>query len=215
MSKLSKAARQEERIKEGRKKKRLHAFLALSVVVANSWLEGLNGGNQVMDSYYPPITLPPKEEKFVRAQWEKILRWRDAVVAVLGIRSFERMGRPFFEEVHAKLEMAKSLIRAHLPDAPEEDHLRVLTYIVYTALYDLAILEQDTRKPMRYLVQTLGTLADHLIDRDSPLVDTMNKVYWGTRDAWQEYPDWTRGGEIEWGPSAQDLYLAEKAKAKA
>jgi hypothetical protein len=57
--------------------------------------------------------------------------------------------------------------------------------------------------------QALNTLADRLLPKDSPLVHPMSEAYWLTRDAWQEYPDWTRGGTLEWTPSEQEIYERE------
>lgn len=160
---------------------------------------------------FKPVEVDAKEARYIKMMSGKIGKARDAVVRMLGVDSFD-LGMSFFRTADEKLQVISNAVIKHLPaDTSRADQLRTITYIIYTAFHDLRILTDDQRPEVKKLISALGTLANHLIDRDSPLVHPMSWAYWETRDAMQEYPDWTRGGEVEWGPSEQTLYERGKA----
>lgn len=210
---MTKRERDELRQKEARRRMCLHHFLALCVCFEYAWAYGLDGGGSTdAGTTYLPVNLPPAERKFVIEQWQKIVKWRMKLVEGLNDgRNWERGKQGFYTDANAKLEMIEDKAKEFWPEGTREDFLIIQTYILHAAFHDYAILRDDRRPALRYLAQTLGTLVNRLMPKDSPLVEPMNKVYWATRDAWQEWPDWTRGGELEWGESEQDKYLKEKA----
>lgn len=213
MSKKSKAQRDEDRRREAVRRMRLHTFIALLIPVMDAWEVGLKGGGQIAEMKYRAVELSPKEARYVKMQAGKVNKARDAVVRLLGLASFEKIGKNFYATADEKLQIVSRAIYDALPeDCPHDDEVRVLTYILYAAFHDLRILTNDGRPEVKRLVSALGCLADYLIPHDSHLVHPMSDVYWKTRDALQEDPDWTRGGEIEWGESAQDKYEKEQRK---
>lgn len=208
-----KAQRNEERRREAIRRMRLHTFIALLIPIMDAWEIGLKGGGEKGKLSFKSIELPSAEARYVRMMSGKIAKARDAVVRMLGVDSFD-VGMSFYRTADTKLQLVSNSVIKHLPeDGTRADQMRVITYIIYTALYDLRWLTEDQRPEVKRLVSVLGTLADHLIDRDSPLVHPMNRVYWETRDIMQEYPDWTLGGTVEWGESEQAKYEREKAEA--
>lgn len=211
MSKKSKAQRDEERRREAVRKMCLHHFLALSVVFENAWINGLAGGGTEGKTYYMPVTLAPTLVKFASEQWQKIVKWRYRFIQSLGgTGEWERASKGFYRDTEAKLRMIEDATKKVWPDGTREDYLIMQTYLLSCAIYDWRALNDDHRQPLRYMEQALNTLTDRLLPKDSPLVHPMSEAYWLTRDAWQEYPDWTRGGTLEWTPSEQELYEREK-----
>jgi hypothetical protein len=179
----------------------------------DAWDFGMKGGGQRGSMYFKPVEVDAKEARYIKMMSGKIGKARDAVVRMLGVDSFD-MGMAFYRTADEKLQVVSHSVIKHLPeDGTRADQMRVITYIIYTAFYDLRWLTEDQRPEVKHLVSVLGTLADHLILRDSPLVHPMNRVYWETRDLIQEYPDWTLGGTVEWGESEQAKYEREKAEA--
>ena len=208
MSKAKKAARAEEM----KRKMCLHHFLALSVIFENAWQYGLAGGGIEGKTRYMSVEIEPTLAKFVREQWNKIAKWRFAYVQSLGgTECFEKASRGFYRDAEAKLRMIEDETRAAWPDGTREDYLIMQTYLLSAAVYDWIILNDVHSAPLRYFEKTLATLTDKLLHRDSPLVHPMSLAYWRTRDKWQENPDWTRGGTLEWTPSEQELYERGKA----
>lgn len=209
---MTKKERDEQRQREARRRMCLHHFMALCVCVENAWMYGLAGGGVWQGTSYLPVKVTASERKFTAAQWDKIAKWRYRLVQDMGGERQWNVGKGgFYTDANAKLEMIKSGTKKAWPDGTHEDYLFMQTYILYCAFHDYAILRDDRRASLRYLVQTLGTLADRFITRDSPLVAPMNEVYWTTRDAWQEYPDWSCGGTVQWGESEQDKWLKQVA----
>ena len=210
---MSKKDRDEARRREAIRRLRLHTFIAILIPIMDAWEVGLKGGGQRGSMYFKPVEVDAKEARYIKMQSGKIKKAQDEVVRMLGVSSFN-VGMSFFRTADTKLQLVSNSVIKHLPvDASRADQLRTITYIIYTAFHDLRILTDDQRPEVKKLISVLGALANHFIDRDSPLVHPMSWAYWETRDAMQEFPDWTRGGEVEWGPSEQDLY--EKAKAAA
>lgn len=213
MSKKSKAQRDEERRKEAIRRLRLHTFIAILIPIMDAWEMGMKGGGQRGSMYFKPVEVDAKEARYIKMQSGKIKKAQDEVVRMLGVDSFD-MGMGFYRTADEKLQTLSLSCIKHLPeDASRADQMRVMTYLIYTAFHDLRIITDDQRPEVKKLISALGALANHLIDRDSPLVHPMSWAYWETRDAMQEYPDWTRGGEVEWGPSEQTKYEREKAEA--
>jgi len=211
MSKGTKARRNEERRRQAVRRMRLQTFIALLIPIMEAWEFGLKGGGQHGSMTFKAVETDANTKRYVTMMNGKIKKARDAVVRVLGIESFD-VGMSFYRTADEKLQVISNAAIKHLPEgAGREEQMRVITYLIYTAFYDLRILTDDTRPEVLKLVSTLGTLANHLIDRDSPLVHPMSYAYHETKDIMQEYPDWSRGGEIEWGESAQDKYEREKA----
>lgn len=208
---MSKVEKRAARMVELKRKMCLHHFLALSVVFENAWLYGLAGGGTVDRTRYTPVCIEPKLAVFVAEQWQKILKWRFKFVQSLGgTGCFERASKGFYRDAERKLHMIEEATRKAWPDGTREDYLIMQTYLLSCAVYDWRALNDDHRQPLRYFEQALNTLADRLLPRESPLVWPMNEAYWSTRDAWQENPDWTRGGTLEWTPSEQELWLKQK-----
>lgn len=207
MSNKAKAARAAE-MKE---KMCLHHFLALSVVFENAWLYGLAGGGVEAKTTYSPVKLEPSLAKYVVNQWGKIVKWRYAYVQSLGgTKIFEQGSRGFYRDADEKLHLIEDATVEAWPNGTREDYLIMQTYLLSAAIYDWIILHDVHCAPLRRFEQSLSALADRLILPDSPLVQPMNAAYWKTRDAWQQFPDWTRGGTLEWGESEQDKYERER-----
>lgn len=208
-----KAQRDEERRKEAIRRLRLHTFIAILIPIMDAWEMGMKGGGQRGSMYFKPVEVDAKEARYIKMQSGKIKKAQDEVVRMLGVNSFN-VGMSFFRTADEKLQAISNAVIKHLPaDASRADQLRTITYIIYTAFHDLRIITDDQRPEVKKLISALGALANHLIDRDSPLVHPMSWAYWETRDAMQEYPDWSRGGEVEWGESEQTKYEREKAEA--
>lgn len=213
---MTKRERQEARKREIQQKMCLHHFLGLSVMFENAWTFGLAGGGRTSSTVYQPVNMDKATAKFVLAQWDKILKWRFKLVQELGgTVMWEKVPAAFYRDAEYKLNLVERKSKEAWPEGTHEDFMIIETYLLYAALHDYAILRNDSRPALRYMVQTLGTLVNRLMPKDSPLVEPMNKVYWATRDTWQENPDWTSGGELEWGESEQDKYLREKEKENA
>jgi hypothetical protein len=206
-----KAQRDEERRREAIRRLRLHTFIAILIPIMDAWEVGLKGGGEKGQMSFKAVDVEAKEARYIKMQMGKIAKARDAVVRMLGVDSFN-VGMSFYRTADEKLQTISNAVIKHLPaDASRADQLRTITYIIYTAFHDLRILTDDQRPEVKKLISVLGALANHLIDRDSPLVHPMSWAYWETRDTVQEFPDWSRGDEIEWGPSEQDLYERGKA----
>lgn len=208
---MSKKDRDEARRREAIRRLRLHTFIAILIPIMDAWEVGLKGGGQKGQMSFKSIEVEAKEARYIKMQMGKIAKARDAVVRMLGVDSFN-VGMAFYRTADEKLQVISNAVIKHLPEeASRADQLRTITYLIYTAIHDLRIITDDQRPEVKKLISALGTLANHLIDRDSQLVRPMSWAYWETRDAMQEYPDWTRGGEVEWGPSEQTLYERGKA----
>lgn len=208
-----KAQRDEERRREAIRRLRLHTFIAILIPIMDAWEVGLKGGGKKGQMTFKSIEVEAKEARYIKMQMGKIAKARDAVVRMLGVDSFN-VGMSFYRTADEKLQTLSLSCIKHLPaDASRANQMRVMTYLIYTAIHDLRIITDDQRPEVRALWSALGTLANHLVGRDSPLVHPMSWAYWETRDAMQEYPDWSRGGEVEWGPSEQTKYEREKAEA--
>jgi hypothetical protein len=208
---MSKKDRDEARRREAIRRLRLHTFIAILIPIMDAWEMGMKGGGQRGSMYFKPVEVDAKEARYIKMQSGKIKKAQDEVVRMLGVNSFN-VGMSFFRTADEKLQVISNAVIKHLPaDASRADQLRTITYIIYTAFHDLRIITDDQRPEVKKLISALGTLANHLIGQNSPLVHPMSWAYWETRDAMQEYPDWTRGGEVEWGPSEQDLYERGKA----
>ena len=213
---MTKRERQEARKRELQMKMCLHHFLGLSVMFENAWVFGLNGGGRFEGTVYQPVNLDKATVKFALAQWDKIVKWRFKLVQELGgTETWEKVPKAFYRDAEYKLNLIERKCKEEWSNGSHEDFIIMETYLLYAAVHDYIILRDDRRATLRYFCQTLGTLADRLMPKDSPLVEPMSRVYWATRDAWQENPDWTRGGELEWGESEQDKYLREKEKEEA
>ena len=186
MSKKSKAQRDEERRQQAISRMRLHTFIALLIPVMDAWDIGLKGGGQVGSMKYQAVEIDKKEARYVRMQSGKVNKARDAVVRLLGLASFEKTARSFYATADDKLQKLSRAVMDYLPeDCSHADELRVLTYLLYTAFYDLRILTEDGRPEVKRLVSAFGCLADYLLPADSPLVLPMNKAYYATRQAMQ------------------------------
>lgn len=202
---MTKAEKQELRQREARRRVRLQHFVALLISITDAWQVGLAGGGQTAHAKYAAIETTEKEKKFILSQLEKITKWRREVIDLIGEDAF-RHGKQFYVDAERKLKLAERKTN-DLLDAtiPNRDFMAVVTYVLYAAFHDLAILEQDNRRPVRYLIQTLGTLADTLLPADSPHIMAMNAVYYATRDEWQERPTWY---PVDWKEAPQMQYFA-------
>lgn len=208
-----KAKRDEERRREAIRRLRLHTYIAILIPIMDAWLVGMAGGGKRGQLEFKSINVPPKIARYIKMQAGKINKARDSVVTMLGVKSFD-VGMSFYRTADEKLQELSAACIKYLPlQADRYDQMCVMTYLIYTAFYDLRILTDDQRPEVKALVSALGALANHLIDRDSPLVHPMSYAYHETKDIMQEYPDWSRGGEVEWAESEQTRYEREKGKA--
>ena len=210
MSKISKAQRDEERKREAVRRMRLHSFVALLIPTMYAWELGMRGGGRHGEMTYQAVEVPPQVARYVRMQAGRIDKARDAVVRMLGVASFERLGKNFFQTADDKLqELSLAIINALPPNATHADELRVLTYLLHTAFHDFCILTDETRPEVKKLVSVLGTLANYLIKEDSHLVMPMNKAYYATRNAIQG--DDTVWYEVNWDNAPQEVWLKNHA----
>lgn len=201
---MTKAEKQELRQREARRRVRLQHFIALLISITDAWEVGLAGGGRTAQAKYAAIETTEKEKKFILSQLGKITKWRREVIDLVGEKSFH-VGKQLYTDAERKLKLAERKANDLLDETiPNRDFMAVMTYVLYAAFHDLAILEQDNRRPVRYLIQTLGTLADTLLPADSPHVMAMNRVYYATRDAWQESPEWY---PVEWKDAPQMVYF--------
>lgn len=210
MAKKSKTQRDEERRQQAISRMRLHTFIALLIPVMDAWDVGLKGGGQIGSMKYQAVEVPKNEAHYVRMQAGKIDKARDAVVRVLGLASFEKTGKSFYATADDKLQAFSRAVVDYLPeDCTHADELRVLTYLLYMAFYDLRILTEDQRPEVKKLVSALGCLADYLIKPDSPLILPMNKAYYATRNAIQGYD--TVWYDVNWDNAPQEVWFKEHA----
>ena len=209
--KVSKAQRNEERRREAILRLRLHTFIAILIPIMDAWELGMKGGGKKVQMEYKAIEVPPKVASYIKMMSGKINKARDEVVRLLGVESFD-VGMAFYRTADDKLQEISAACIKHLPeDAGRYDQMRVMTYLIAAAFHDLRIITQDLRPEVKRLAAAIEGLANYLIKPDSHLVQPMSNAYWETRDVMQEFPDWTCGGVIEWGPSEQDKYLQERA----
>lgn len=208
---MNKRERKDARKREMEMKMCLPHFLGLSVMFENAWFFGLEGGGRIDGTVYLPVNLDRATAKFVRAQWGRIVKWRYKLVQELGLVDlWDKASRVFYREAEHKLSLIEKGCKAAWPEGTHEDFIIMETYLLYAAVHDYIELRDDRRGNLRYFCQTLGTLANRLLPKDSPLVEPMNEVYWSTRNAWQADPDWTCGGTLEWLESEQEKWLREK-----
>lgn len=212
MSKGTKAKRNEERRQTALARMRLHTFIALLIPTMDGWIVGLNGGGRKGNMEYRAVELPEKERRYFKMQSAKINKARDAVVHMLGLKSFD-IGKNFYMTADFKLTKISESILRNIPEgANHTDEMRMLLYIIYAAFHDLRILTDDRRPEVGKLCAAVGALANYLLPNDSPLLLPMNKVYYETRDILQESPEWY---EVDWenDPTSAEKYLREKEAA--
>lgn len=212
MSKITKAQRNEERRQAAMIRMRLHTLVAILIPTMDGWIIGLNGGGRKGNMEYRAVELPEKERRYFRMQSAKINKARDAVVRLLGLKSFD-IGQNFYITADAKLTKISESILRNIPEGSNHtDEMRVLLYIIYAALHDLRILSDDKRPEVGKLCAAVGALANHLLPNESHLLLPMNKVYYETRDLIQENPEWY---DVDWenDPTSAEKYLREKEAA--
>lgn len=210
---FSKMGRDAERKKAAQKRMRLHTIIAILIPIMDAWEVGLKGGGTVKQMSFKPLELPRKDAVFLKLELPKLEKARDAVVRELGSASFN-VGKNFYRTADEKLQaMSEAVVEACPAEASHTDIMRVLTYLVYTALWDFATLTEDERLSVQHLISAFGRIANHLLPADDPLIMPMNKAYYATRDMMQEAPEWY---EVDWDKAPQEVWLkAHRDKADA
>ena len=202
-----KAERDAARRAEAMRRMRLQTFICMLIPLLNGWTFGLKGGGY--DGYvrYNAINAEPKERKYILMQCGRISKLRDALIRATGIDSF-RAGNAFFQDVNSKLMgVAEHIINVLPEDQTHYDQTVILTYILYAAFHDYAVLAKDRRKELQALISSMKAMANHLIPAGSELCAPLNAVYWATRDDLQQTTDWTLGGTLTWGPSEDEIAM--------
>ena len=214
---MTKRERDEQRRIDAIRRMRLMHLCGMLLHIQVSWEHGFVGGGQAWGAKYAPVDLAGGRLGMAKILWHKLNKARMDMFDAFGMaKEFEKCGKSFFRDSdNAITNLNLEVIRALPPEASYTEGLICSTYLVYAMLHDLRILENDQRPELEKLVRAFGSFADWLLPKDSPLVEPMNKVYWACRDGILCTPDWTRGGELEWGESEQDKYLREKEKEKA
>lgn len=178
-----KAQEQERRIRQARQRMRLHTFTALALMVLDNWKKN--------DLLLADINnLPSNERRFLKMQIAKCFKATQVVVRMLHKKEqWPSQSSTFFIDASA---IFRDLLQriCTSPTTPQMcrhmDVHSVLTYLIYAALYEWQSMEQDERKDteeVQYMIKIFGVLADHLIPNDSPFLQTMNDVFWATRNS--------------------------------
>ena len=177
-----KAQEREHRQRQARQRVRLHTFTAMALMVLDKW-----NNNEYLRADIDG--LPANERRFLKMQIAKCLKVTRVVVRQLHDRQqWASPNSAFFQDASALFQDLLARI-CTAPATPElcrhMDIHSVMTYIIYAALYEWQYMEtdeqQDTEEVQR-MIASLGVLADHLITNDSPFLQTLNDVFWATRD---------------------------------
>lgn len=183
----SKAERNKARRLKAIKDSRLKHMIAFSVVVANAWLES---GNTVGPATYGEIDITPEQMRFTKSQWKKILKYRDDIIARLGLRGMYYPGKKseeiarkknFFASADDFIMIIENAVLKFFNEGSHTEQLKVITYVFYSALHDWWILHpEEHASDIRYMIQTLGTFCDRMVPKDSELILPINQIFWTT-----------------------------------
>lgn len=201
----------EDSIVEGRRRKRMHKLIAWSVNFYRCWMEAgktvkENDGTFVV---FDNVDVTPAERRFLNGQWTRFANWREAYCKEKNIiREMQMAGKSFYANSTADLNLVKAAVDVYADGASHTDKLRIETYFLATMFQDLASVTGGAKgRNHKMLIQTICTLADHILPANSPLVLPLNRVYWSLRDIILVDPVWPAEFFNTKNPTAQEEYI--------
>lgn len=204
----------DDSVLQGRRNKRWHKFMAWSVNFINSWLEA---GKMVpladgTITKFDTIDVTPQEQRFLNGQWLKFRRWRDEFCQERKIvEGLTGSGKAFYRDASSDLRLVVAACDVYDKDLTHTDALRIQTYLLYAFMHDLSNVTGEVKtRAHKLMLQTLETLANHMLPKDSPLVLVMNQVYWTTRDVILCEPTWPEGYWDMSQYTEQESYISRK-----
>ena len=180
MAKISKD--EERRLKAMQRDRLLHA-LAIWFCLYHEWIMGVNGGGDYEGETVPALNVPRAQAAFVRRQMPKIGDWIKAAFGLLGFVGTVTMSTAQARSANRKQDVIEAHMARLAPDASREESLMLKTFVMHYAIRDIMLDTGDSRRELRYLLQTTGTFVQHVFPDGHRFDDAGDELYHSTMAA--------------------------------
>lgn len=174
---MAKVSKDERRRREAQQRDRLLHACSIWYCLYHEWLYGVNGGGEHDGECVPALVVPKAQAAFVRKQMPKIGDWLKAAFGLLGFVGTVTMSSAQARSANAKQDFIEKEMARLAPDASREEKLMLRTFVMHYAIRDIMLDTHDSRRELRYLLQTTGTLVEHVFPDGHRFDDAGDQLY--------------------------------------